>query len=265
MTDGEDTEDVTVYVSEKAGTYGSKTYHTDPDCQYLGNANGVRDKSLSVLNGHYEKCSVCPDLADGGQDPEDAPTFREELQVVLSSGEDSAICNGAYTALDSALNAATAIGGETHVQSITLDRTERVSVDGREFLFREYPRRHPRESHQVEVVPDVDVKQGLYDARRWRYVFKITDWTDNPRLDEDGIHATLQSIYAPADDAPSAGPDGYATVAVNGGTRVPEFIRNALMSHLEIEGFGRPPFIPERDGEPVESEPVAVATDGGSK
>ncbi len=200
-------------------------------------------------------------MTDGGEDPE--PVDGEELQVVLSTGDDSAICHGAYTAMNTALTAATTLPADTHVQSATLSRAERVTVDGREYIFREYPARHPGEPRQVEVVPDVDVKQGHRDPRRWRYVFKITDWTDRHRLDEDGIHATLRTIYAPDENSPPADPEGYATVAVNGSVRVPEFIRDAMMDHLEIEGFGRPPFIPGRDGDPVEPEPTAVATDGG--
>lgn len=211
------------------------------------------------------------DGEDAGEDPEpvtdggeDVPEYREELQVVLTSGEDSAICNGAYTAMSAALNAATSLPGNTHVQSIPLDRTERVTVDGREFLFREYPARHPRERRQVEVVPDADVKQRYSEPRRWRYVFVLQDHSERVTWDGEGIHAALRAVYAPDPGNTNAGPDGYASVAVNGGTRVPEFVRDAVMEHLEIEGFGRPPFIPERDGEysGMEPEPKAVSTDG---
>lgn len=200
-------------------------------------------------------------------DGEDIPEYREELNVVLTSGKDSAICNGAYTAMSAALNAATSLPGKTHTQSIPLDRTERVSVNGREFSFREYPARHPRERRQVEVVPDTDVKQGYGEPRRWRYVFVLQDHSERVTWDGEGIHAALRAIYAPDSGNTNAGPDGWASMAVNGGTRVPEFIRDAVMEHLEIEGFGRPPFIPERDGEysGMEPEPKAVSADGGFK
>jgi hypothetical protein len=133
-----------------------------------------------------------------------------------------------------------------------------LAADGRTMTIREFARRHPGEDRQVVVTPDAPVKQAYTDARRWRYVFTIRDWTDRVRLDGDGPHAVLTYLYAPDEDAPPAGPEGYATIAVNGGTRVPDAILTALMDTLDLNGFGRPPFIPERDGEPLSPNPEWV-------
>lgn len=144
--------------------------------------------------------------------------------------------------------------------------TEVRRLDGYGVTVSPLPPRHPGEPPMVEVESHHPVKQGYSEPRRWRYVFKIRDRTGMVTMDASGLHASLTYIYAPADDAPPAGPEGYATIAVNGGTPVPEFVRDALMDVMDLNGFGRPPYIHGRD-EPfkgMDAEPEKVETvDGG--
>lgn len=77
---------------------------------------------------------------------------------------------------------------------------------------------------------------------RWQFAFVIRNFSETVRLDAEGPHAVLRSVYSYDED------DELATVAVNGGTLVPDGVLDAVRNRDEVVGFGRPPFIPERDG-----------------
>lgn len=98
---------------------------------------------------------------------------------------------------------------------------------------------HPHEPVSFEYMHGRPVTS---DELNWIFVFKIRDFSETGRVEKDGPHALLQTIYS-YDEA-----DELTTIAVNGGTTVPEGVLEAVRQRSEVDGIGRPPYIEERDG-----------------
>lgn len=95
-----------------------------------------------------------------------------------------------------------------------------------------------RESIAFEYNFDLGVTS---DEERWHFVFELVDYTETVRDERDGSYARLTSVWAFDDD------EEVVSIAVNGGTRVPESALDAIRERPEVDGIDRPPYIPERD------------------